>query len=739
MKKPLFSVVALIILAILFYPQETISLSIGSPGGKTGSPSDNVNCMQCHSVLSTTSSLTSIVSNIPSSGYVPETIYTITATLNPLSILSGFEVTCEEDATGLKTGTFFTNSSFIGETQMVNNGTAVTHTASGNTLNTWSFDWEAPIAGTGEITFYGAFIEAGYPLGSNIGDYFSSSTLTISESILVVGCTDSLALNYDILATLDDGSCIYCQATIIDSINSSVACTGDTLIIYGSNICGQMKVHLQGWSIPDSLVVSSTSNEVVWILPSTNFSFTVVSLRYIDTNNISSYTNTLSLSNGVEGCTDAVADNYNSLATCNDGSCTYNPLGDLFISEYAEGTSYNKYIEIYNGTGYNVDLSDYEIWKIINGGNWPESSLSLAGILANNEVYIICSSNSNVNSSVNILADTLWGGANWNGNDAVGLAKNGVLIDAIGNGVDPGSAWNVAGVLEATKEHTLIRKCSVTQGDTNWIASAGVDSLTSQWLVYPQDYWVDINQHSGLCGCTDTLACNYDPLVNTDDGSCVYDVIWQQAEIICYGDSIIVGPNTYYDNGNYTDTLNTIYGCDSIVYSYISFYQSLPLFINTDPNPAEICIGEDILLEGSPGFSYYWWNNGSTGSSLIDTPIVDTWYLLSAKDSNDCVVKEDIWVLVDSCITGFNDINSFEEVLLVYPNPASNKLTINFMVKVTSIRVYNMLGELVIEKSIMEEQNRLQLNVGDWQTAIYNIQLYNNGGVIANKVFNVVR
>ena len=41
----------------------------------------------------------------------------------------------------------------------------------------------APIAETGDITFYGAFIEAGYPLGSNLGDYLTLSTLSISEFI----------------------------------------------------------------------------------------------------------------------------------------------------------------------------------------------------------------------------------------------------------------------------------------------------------------------------------------------------------------------------------------------------------------------------------------------------------------------------------------------------------------------------------------------------------------------------
>ena len=167
--------------ALLFYPTTTISLSSGSPGGKTGSPSDNSDCTSCHSVLATTSNLTAITSNIPSSGYVPGITYTITASLNPNSPKNGFEVTCEEDATGTKTGTFFiTNTN---TTKLVNSGSSVTHKSSGNTLNTWSFDWEAPAQGTGSITFYGAFIEAGYPWASNIGDYFSSYSLSVQEHV----------------------------------------------------------------------------------------------------------------------------------------------------------------------------------------------------------------------------------------------------------------------------------------------------------------------------------------------------------------------------------------------------------------------------------------------------------------------------------------------------------------------------------------------------------------------------
>jgi len=178
MKKSIFILGSIIVIAILFYPQSTIGKLTGSPGGKTGSPMDNADCSSCHGNTGpVTVTTTDITSNIPNTGYTPGNTYTITTS----SLADGFEITSEENTSNTKVGTFFnTNPS---ETQLVNNGTAITHTAAGISSNTLSFDWEAPAIGTGDITFYGAFITAGYPIASNIGDYLTLSTLSISEFI----------------------------------------------------------------------------------------------------------------------------------------------------------------------------------------------------------------------------------------------------------------------------------------------------------------------------------------------------------------------------------------------------------------------------------------------------------------------------------------------------------------------------------------------------------------------------
>ncbi len=178
---------------------------------------------------------------------------------------------------------------------------------------------------------------------------------------------------------------------------------------------------------------------------------------------------------------------------------------DLFLSEYVEGTSNNKAIEIFNGTGSSVDLSNYKIWKISNGGTWAEgdsNGVVLTGSLANNDCYVIC--NGQASAEIQQVSDMVEEGSTvtwYNGDDAVGLAKliggTWTLIDCIGtDGPDVGTAWPVAGVADATLNHTLIRKATINGGNTDWEESAGTDAGNSEWNVQAIDYITDLGVHT---------------------------------------------------------------------------------------------------------------------------------------------------------------------------------------------------------------------------------------------------
>ena len=199
----------------------------------------------------------------------------------------------------------------------------------------------------------------------------------------------------------------------------------------------------------------------------------------------------------------------------------------LFISEYIEGSSYNKAIEIYNPTSVSVDLAGYELWKISNGGDWNEGSgnnvvlSDYVSTIGANTTLVVCSNQAW--EEVLPLCDIAVGGqaTNFNGDDAVGLAYNGEVIDAVGEeGADPGSGWEVSGVADATKEHTLVRNLSVTSGNMDWASSS-----SSEWTVFDQNTFDYLGSHGELgdiSGCMDSEAANYNPSATVDDGSCLY-------------------------------------------------------------------------------------------------------------------------------------------------------------------------------------------------------------------------
>ncbi len=169
------------------------------------------------------------------------------------------------------------------------------------------------------------------------------------------------------------------------------------------------------------------------------------------------------------------------------GNANYSACSELIISEYGDPVTGNgKYIEIYNGTASSINLANYEFWKVNNGGTWPESTLTLSGTIASNSTFVLANNIIDV-PTANLFDATF---CNWNGNDAVGLAKlvgaSFYLIDAVGtDGVDPGTGWNVAGVINATADRTLVRKTSVNSPNTNWTNSAGTTITNSEWYVRP--------------------------------------------------------------------------------------------------------------------------------------------------------------------------------------------------------------------------------------------------------------
>ncbi len=158
---------------------------------------------------------------------------------------------------------------------------------------------------------------------------------------------------------------------------------------------------------------------------------------------------------------------------------------DLFFSEYVEGSSNNKAIEIYNGTGAGVDLGAYRVELYTNGNTTFQNAINLSGTLAAGDVYVIA--NSSAAQAILDVADVTSGVTFFNGNDALVLLKNGQRIDSIGE-VGDSATWGL--------EVTLRRKATVMAGDP--VANDAFDR-TVEWDEFAQDTFDGLGCHLGTC------------------------------------------------------------------------------------------------------------------------------------------------------------------------------------------------------------------------------------------------
>jgi predicted extracellular nuclease len=124
--------------------------------------------------------------------------------------------------------------------------------------------------------------------------------------------------------------------------------------------------------------------------------------------------------------------NFDDLGT---HTVTCGSTSGLIISEYIEGSSLNKALEIYNGTGAAVNLatSSVSVQIFFNGSTTAGQTIQLSGTLADGDVFVLA--NPGADQSILDVTDQTSGGVLFNGDDAVTLNFGGK--DDAGSTPDP--------------------------------------------------------------------------------------------------------------------------------------------------------------------------------------------------------------------------------------------------------------------------------------------------------------
>ena len=200
------------------------------------------------------------------------------------------------------------------------------------------------------------------------------------------------------------------------------------------------------------------------------------------------------------------------------------PQLDLFISEYSEGGSNNKYLEIYNPTDAAISLSGYYFGTTSNDpdppGEWEyQNTFAPNATIASGDVYVYCNPGSN--AAIAAECDET-GYAYHNGDDAICLLKGDAttftFMDCVGDYQgDPGSGWDVCGVSQATADKTLVRKANA---DTVAAAQAAIGAANAsealweftsvtncQWEIYDKDTHDYVGSHTVICPPNSATPC----------------------------------------------------------------------------------------------------------------------------------------------------------------------------------------------------------------------------------------
>jgi hypothetical protein len=337
----------------------------------------------------------------------------------------------------------------------------------------------------------------------------------------------------------------------------------------------------------------------------------------------------------------------------------------LFFSEYVEGSSNNKAMEIFNSSNLAVGLSGYSV-KIFFNGNSTATTISLSGTINAGDVYVVC--HPSANASILSQCDMTTGSLTFNGNDAVALYNGPDAVDVIGQiGINPGTEWGSG--LTSTADNTLIRKCGISRGNAD---GYGFFDPATQWDGNLIDIFSFLGSHTLNCSDPDTdgdgvsdLTDNCPTVFNSNqldtDGDGRGDVCDNCATVanpnqadsdgdgigdVCDNCVLTANPNQQDDDGdgigNACDAYNCIYQGVEICGDGIDN--------NCDNFIDETCSDTTAPITSSSAGTYAFgtWTNDDVGVNLVCT------------DSNGSGCKNIYWCYDNglvACVPGVSGIN----------------------------------------------------------------------------------
>jgi hypothetical protein len=583
------------------------------------------------------------------------------------------------------------------------------------------------------------------------------------------GCTNYLACNYNSLATIDDGSCVYpttstSNETACDSYdwNGTTYTTSGTFSISSSPSIGDI---YQGGVV---FYVDGIGGGLLADLSDLgNYEWGCYSSSITGADGTAIGTgqqNTLDILNGcsqsaiaAEMCDDLTSGGYSDwyLPSADELNQMYlnrsiiEVSSDLFSYAYWSSSESNDtlyaYFQNFDTGNQNTVIKQTEL-NIRAVRSFSTINVNLNGCDSIATLNLAINYSNTGTSSVTACDTYTWNGTTYTQSGSysqtftnlLGCDSVHTLVVTIGNANTGTSAqfscdsfeWNgqiitSSGSYNQTftnlsgcdSAHTLV--ATISYSNTGNSSVTVCDSYDWDGVIYAFDgIYTNIYINSSGCDSLHTLTLTISP------PSTLFDAI-----SICNGETYVVNNSVYTNSGNYIDSIINSNGCLSIIYTNL-----------TVSNPLSVTIAQVVgsVLESTVSGGImpydYLWNNFATTPNITISSNGSYWLVVT--DSLSCP-NDTAFYGVTNFQTSISELGV--DALSIYPNPSSDLFNIEFTSYVKQslvVRLVNVIGEYILEDKLadFEGDYKRTINLSPYSKGIYFLEIETYDGIINKKL-----
>jgi len=254
---------------------------------------------------------------------------------------------------------------------------------------------------------------------------------------------------------------------------------------------------------------------------------------------------------------------------------------------------------------------------------------------------------------------------------------------------------------------------AVASASLSAIATGGTGSYTYSW-----------SSGGGTNSVASSLQAGVYTVTVTDNASVVTSTVFtvteppviavNQTKTLCAGQTITIGSHTYSATNTYLDTLSAANGCDSVLTTHLSFYNSTPVSLSITGNDSLCSTDGAFVLSGGSPLNGVYAGSGVNAGSFNPGLAANGWNVITYTfvDANNCSTTDKDSLDVGACtVTGLAAALDISKDITVYPNPASGMIMVSVNeANQFELNLYNAIGELILVKQFNGHMTNLDIH-----------------------------